>query len=66
MEEKIYNGRRRYYKPDEVAEMMYVKTVTVYYWCKHEKIPYVKIGGTVRIPIDRFLNWLEDSTKDPK
>lgn len=66
MEEKTYNGRRRYYKPDEVAEMMYVKTVTIYTWCKQKIIPCVKVGGAVRIPINRFHNWLEDRTKDPK
>ena len=66
MEDKTYNGRRRYFKPNEVAEDMEVKTVTVYNWCKQGKIPYVKIGGTVRIPIERFLNWLEDRTMDPK
>ena len=66
MEEKTYNGRRKYYNPDEVAEIMYVKTVTVYNWCKHKAIPCIKVRGSVRIPIKRFHNWLEDNTIDPK
>ena len=66
MEEKTYNGRRIYYKPEEVAEMMVVKTVTVYNWCKHDIIPCTTWRGNVRIPIKRFHNWLEDHTTDPK
>lgn len=66
IEENTLDSRRKYYKPDEAAELVHVKTVTVYNWCKQEKIPYVKIAGTVRIPIDRFHKWLNDHTVDPK
>ena len=66
MKERTYNGRRIYFKAYEVAEMVDVKTVTVYDWCTKGKIPCVKVGGSVRIPIERFLNWLEDHTMEPK
>jgi excisionase family DNA binding protein len=47
----------RFYTKQEVAEMLKVsvRTITRYMSCG---LPYKKIGGTVRIPEDKLINWL--------
>ena len=42
--------KSEYLTINEVAGRMRVARQTVHLWVKNGKIPYVKIGGTVRIP----------------
>jgi excisionase family DNA binding protein len=43
--------KKRYFRPDEVALMLNVSIRTVQVWAKDGKIPAIKIGGVVRIPV---------------
>lgn len=40
---------KKLYTPKEVAKVFKVSHKTVYNWCDEGKIPFIKIGGTVRI-----------------
>lgn len=50
-----------YLTPDQVGELLQVKTKTVYDWARKDAtMPWLKIGGTVRFPRERLLRWLAD------
>ena len=55
-------GITRFYTKQEVAKILRVtvRTVTNYMACG---LPYKKIRGTVRIPSDKFTEWMEEKTK---
>jgi len=40
---------KKYYRPDEIAEMMDVTTRTVYNWIAAGEVDFIKIRGTLRI-----------------
>ncbi len=44
---------KKYYRPDEVAEMLGVSTRTIYRWIDKKELSAIKIGGTVRV---KFLD----------
>ncbi len=48
----------RFYTKQEVAEMLKVSVRTITRYMMSCGLPYRKIGGTVRIPEDKLLNWL--------
>jgi len=62
MEKKKFE---KYLKPVEVADIAGVDVKTVYAWTEEGKIPCVKIVGSIRIPRNRFYNWLEKRTLNP-
>ncbi len=55
----------KYYKVSEAAEIAQIANKTMYGLVREKKVPYVKIGGSIRIPIERFQNWLASRTVDP-
>lgn len=57
--------KRKYYKVQEVANMFGISSKTVYGLISEKKLPGLKIGGSVRIPIERFHSWLEIRTIKP-
>lgn len=50
----------RFYKISEVAEMMNLNWMTVYWWCRRGDIPAVHINRTYRIPVKEFKRFLRD------
>lgn len=64
MPKKTLRIECKFYKPSYIAEMMDVSIKTVYTWIQENKIPHVKISGSVRIP-SQFLKWVEDRTVYP-
>jgi excisionase family DNA binding protein len=42
---------RCYLRVDEVAQQFDVTIRVVYYWVKRGKIPFTRIGGSIRIPV---------------
>lgn len=38
---------KRFLSVNEVAELLSVKPLTIYRWCKSGKLPYYTIGGSV-------------------
>ena len=47
--------------PEEVAKIFKVKQSTVYKWVKHNKIPHIRISGTVRFSQNAIMNILSSS-----
>ena len=48
-----------YLTAEQVAELLQVASPTVYGWAKRDpSMPMLKIGGTVRFPRTRLLEWL--------
>lgn len=43
-----------YYLPREVAARLRISVRTVYQWIDDGVLPAVKVGGTVRIPVEPF------------
>lgn len=51
----------------EVAEMLGVSTVTVHRLKKEGKIPYIKIGGSLKFDIEDINKWIDSlKTTDKK
>jgi excisionase family DNA binding protein len=49
---------------DQVAELLGVKTSTIYQWTHQDYIPHVKLGKLVRSREARVMEWIEKrSTK---
>ena len=53
---------RRAYTAHEAAVILGVHKTTVLGWVKAERIPFLKIGRTIRIPVW----WVEEQTSKPK
>ena len=52
-------GVTRFYTKQEVAEILRVSVKTITRYMK-KGLPYRKILGTVRIPEDKFLAWMQN------
>ena len=50
----------------EVANYLGVGTKTIRNWTSEDKIPFVKLGGSVRYPKERIDNWLKSKEKKSK
>jgi excisionase family DNA binding protein len=47
----------------EVAAMLGISRATVYRWMQTGVLPTFRAGGSVRVPKDRLLEWIEQRTK---
>lgn len=45
--------------PDEVAELLGVKTSTIYQWSHQDYIPHVKLGRLLRFNMSAIEKWIE-------
>ena len=50
----------------EVADYLGVGSKTIRNWTCEGKIPFVKLGGSVRYPKERIDNWLKTKEKNRK
>ena len=50
----------------EFADLSGFAVYTVRDWAKRGVIPTVKIGGSLAVPTEQFLGWLEANTRYPK
>ena len=50
---------------EQVAEYLQLKIKTIRNWTSENKIPYIKLGGSVRYPKERIDNWLNSKGKKP-
>lgn len=48
------------YTVTQAAEAVGVSRPTLYRWMSIDGFPAVRIGGTVRIPVDAFREWLNE------
>lgn len=63
---KVNQTRRRYYKVQEVADLTGISSKTIYGLIREKKFPATKIGGSVRVQVDRLHSWLENHTIKPR
>lgn len=50
---------------EQVADYLQYNVKTIRNWTSEEKIPFVKLGGSVRYPKERIDNWLKSKEKKP-
>ena len=56
---KVCQTKRKYYKVPEAANIVGISSKTIYGLIREKKCPGIKIGGSVRIDMERFHSWLE-------
>ncbi len=50
---------------DELAEILKVKTKTLYQWSALGQIPSIKMQGCLRFDLDDVMKWIESCKKEP-
>lgn len=48
----LMTTEKQFLRPDEVMEIVGISRRTLYYWIEHRRLSAVKIGGTIRIPVE--------------
>jgi excisionase family DNA binding protein len=51
-------------RPREAAAMLGISSRTLWSWTKAGLLPYVKIGKTLRYPVDELRAWLADQSRN--
>ncbi|MDD5431663.1 MAG: helix-turn-helix domain-containing protein [Candidatus Omnitrophica bacterium] len=51
---------KRFLNVEELAEYLGFAVGTLYVWVCRKKIPYLKIGRTVKFDLQEIENWLKD------
>jgi excisionase family DNA binding protein len=51
---------KRFLGVKELAQYIGIKTGTIYVWVCHRKIPYLKIGGSLKFDLHEIEKWLEE------
>jgi len=52
----------RFITAHEAASHLRVTTKHIYELCRRDEIPHVRVGRSVRIPLDPFNRWIRDNT----
>ena len=52
---------KRMFRADEVAKILDVSIPTVYRWCDHGKIEYIRVGGSIRIKRECLISIIKVS-----
>jgi len=47
-------------EPEMAAKILTVKTITVYKWVSERKIPFIKVGGSLRFRRSALRDWLRE------
>ena len=56
----------RYLTADEVSRMLQISKVTLRAWTSQKKIPYCKVGHSVRFNLARLQEWLNQRDMKPR
>ena len=51
------------YTVESLAEYLKLNKQTIYNWVHKKKIPYLKLGGTIRFTEEMINEWLEEHIK---
>ena len=51
--------------PEGAAKILTVKTITVYKWVSERKIPFIKVGGSLRFRRSALRAWLREREYTP-
>lgn len=57
---------RKHLRIDELVEILRVSRRTIYYWIEGGKIPSVRIGGTIFVPVSDLRKLFATATPDPR
>lgn len=59
----MHEHEKEYLTQHEVAELLNVKVTTLNHWRSTKKydIPYIKFGGVILYPTEKFYEWLESN-----
>ena len=63
MEVRMKKPTARFYKPQEVADLLGVHRQTVYAHLRKGEFPAIQFGGQWLIPIDQFDDYLESQKR---
>lgn len=56
----VHHFETQYTSIPQLAEFLNVPTNTVRYWVFLKKIPFIKVGRSVRFDMDQIRVWLEE------
>lgn len=56
---------RKYYRPDEVAEILRVSLTTVYRLLANGEMKYIVVRRQKRIPVEELERFVNDNAGDP-
>ena len=59
-------NKKRLMNVRELGEILKLKIPSIYGLCNHKKIPYVKMGHSLRFDIDDIWKWIKECKVQPK
>ena len=63
MTDSTHDPAKDAYTVKEVAKRLGIGTPAVYEMVAGNRIPHIRIGGSIRIPIKTFEVWIESETR---
>lgn len=57
---------RRLLNVEEVAQMLDMRTSTIYKWVSQRRIPFVKCGRLTKFDLQRIDEWIKKSSVEEK
>ena len=57
---------RRLLNVEEVAQMLDMRTSTIYKWVSQRRIPFVKCGRLTKFDLQRIDEWIKESSVEEK
>jgi len=57
---------RRLVNVEEVAQMLDMRTSTIYKWVSQRRIPFVKCGRLTKFDLQRIDEWIKESSVEEK
>lgn len=54
---------RLFLRAAEVAEELGISKALAYRWMSEGTLPSVRVGGTVRVPVDALLQWAKANVR---
>jgi excisionase family DNA binding protein len=62
-EVQMKRNDRLFLRAIEVAEELGISRALAYRWMSEGTLPTVRVGGTVRVPLDALLEWVKANTR---
>ena len=59
------NDKNKLLSPYDLADLLHVSRSTVYRLIETRKIPFYKVGGSIRFDEQDVLNYLEENKVEP-
>ena len=45
---------------ERAAQLLGIRTSTLYVWCEQERIPHVRLGRSLRFEVDALQRWIAE------